>query len=331
MGQPLNPPYKILGIGTPIIDSTFFVSDTFIKTLPGQKGTSIEVSKEQFESILIPFKNGENNLNLGGSATNTLKGLSKLGSHCALFGSIGNDLLGKYFEQSLKEKGITPLLKCNKEMTAQVACFVTQDKERTMLSYQATSSELNPSDLKPELFKGVQLVHVEGYLMTNEPFLREALTLAKEAKTLISFDLSSLNLVHRYKKQLIDYLASFVDIVFANQEEAFALTAKESKEGCLILKNLSEIAVVTLGALGAFAAREDNIIFHPSIKTDVIDTTGAGDLFAAGFLHGLLNKKSLLECTRYGTLLSSHVIQNIGAEIPEKTWAKIDFKSLFLP
>jgi|EndMetStandDraft_5_1072996.scaffolds.fasta_scaffold92357_1 sugar/nucleoside kinase (ribokinase family) len=314
--------YDILGIGAPFLDHILTVSDEFLTKIPGAKGGMEPVDYKSFLQIL---ENSGSAVNLagGGSSANTIKGLAQLGHRCALLGKIGNDQAGKTFLEEIKKLNIVPLLLPSSLATGQVLCLVTPDGQRTFRDYLGAGQEMQASDLKPAHFEGTKLVHIEGYTLMNEPLTQRAMELAKEARAKISFDLASFELAEHYKTQIVHLVAHHVDVLFANVDETRTLTGHEPKKGCAILKDLCGIAVVMMGKEGCWVGHEDQIMHFPAYPVEPLDTTGAGDLFAAGFLHGYLEGRSLRECAHYGALAAAEVVQIFGAAIPDETWEKL--------
>lgn len=317
--------YQILGIGTPIVDSLIKVQDDYINSLGGSRGGSILVTHRDLQKILNevppPLK-----VIAGGSAANTIKGLASLGHSSALIGKIGADTAGEIFSANLSNYGVTPCLSLSRIPTAQVASLITPDSDRTMRAFIGAGAEMSENDLSSSLFQGVNLVHIEGYLMNRPGVVEKTMKLAKEAGALVSFDTSSFEIVTEYRKPIIHLLTHFVDILFANEEEAWKLSGLPPERACLLLKDLCSIAVVKMGAKGAWGASGNVKAYQQAFEVPVIDTTGAGDLFASGFLHGLMYGKSLEESLRYGSFVASHVIQDFGAEISSEHWSAIKMR-----
>lgn len=319
---------EILGIGTPIIDYIVRVSETFIETLPGIKGGSDSVSFHQFNEIIQ--KTGKTpELAVGGSTSNTIKGLANLEHFCSFFGKVGNDDAGRLFRNTLDQLNINPNLLIGDHPTGRVLCLITPDYERTMRAFLEAGSEITAGELSAQLFNKTKVVHLEGFLLDHAQLVPKAMKLAKEAGAKISFDVSSVEIIQEHSKILFPLIESYVDILFANEEESYALTGKPPEQSCDILKSMCEIAVVKMGEKGNWAATTKNKVFEPALKVKTVDTTGAGDLFATGFLHGYLSSQGNLEdidlkkCSRYGALVASEVVQIIGADIPAATWEKI--------
>ncbi|MBA3816337.1 MAG: adenosine kinase [Parachlamydiaceae bacterium] len=315
--------YEILGIGTPIIDYIFGVSHDFLANLPGLKGGSIAIEYDKFIELIHESDEAPIQV-IGGSATNTIKGLAHLGRSCALFGKIGKDEAGKLFRHEMETLKITPFLPTSNLPTAQVACLISPDYERTMRAHLGAGSEAQPEDLNPEMFKGVKVVHIEGYLLDYKKLVFRAMELAKQAGAKISFDLSSTEIVNQHKIILLDLIHSYVDILFANEDETFALTGKFPEQGCTELQGMCEVVVIKMGKLGNWAATKKYKIYQPALEViNTKDSTGAGDLFASGFLHGYLCNLNLEKCSHFGALLASEVVKVIGADIPSTSWTGI--------
>ena len=184
------------------------------------------------------------------------------------------------------------------------------------------------SDLKREFFEGVKLVHIEGYTLLRGDLTLKAMEMAKQAGAKVSFDLASFELAGSFKKEIIDMLTHHVDILFANADETRSLTGLTPDQGCSMLKDLCDIAVVSLNKDGCLIGHGPEVMHCIAYPVEPLDTTGAGDLFAAGFLHGYLTGQSLPRCAHYGALTAAEVVQVFGAEIPDETWQHLRKKIL---
>lgn len=258
----------------------------------------------------------------GGSAANVIRGLAHLGWHCALKGKVGDDESSKIFFNSIKNLPITPLFIKSVLPTGRALCLVTPDGQRTMRTSLGASSEMTAEELHPIDFAGMRLVHIEGYSLHRQGFAERMIGLAKEAGAQISFDLASHETVTLYRERLFNLLKQ-VDIVIANADEAKALTGLEPKQSCAFLKEICPTALVLFGEGGCWVGQGSRLVHGPAIKGTVIDTTGAGDLFTSGFLHGYLKGKSLEECAYAGTLVANAVIQVLGPEISLAKWEQL--------
>lgn len=313
----------VLGLGTPIIDHLIVTTHEALARLPGKLGGSEPVDYDTFTNILTTYGRPLM-LAPGGSAANTIKGLSMLGKSCCIFGKVGDDEAGKAFTEGMQSAGVATKLLVSKEPTAQVACLITPDNGRTMRSCLGAGFEMSSKELPPEIFEGVKLVHIEGYLADRPDLMLRAMELAKGAGALVSFDLSSHEMVDKHKKQMVDLIAKNVDILFANQEETKSITGMDPEKGCLLLKDVCPTAVVKMGPGGCWVANQHEYYHQEAIvPPKIVDTTGAGDLFASGFLYGILEGADMRSCAHYGALLASYVITVMGTDMPDHMWKVI--------
>lgn len=314
--------YDILGIGSPFIDHIIRVPEVFLEQVPGAKGGMVVVDFKTLSTLID--KSGVSPIMIaGGSGANTTRGLAHLGHRCALAGRIGKDNAGKHFLEKMRLLNISSCLIFTPTPTAQAVCMITPDGERTMRSFLGASQEMKAEDLIPDMFSGVSLVHIEGYSLLNGNLTERAMHLAKEAGARISFDMGSFEVVKAHKKRIIDLIANYVDVVFANSEETRSLTELNPEQGCGALSDICETAVVLIGAEGSWVGRGSKKVHCPANKVKAIDTTGAGDLFASGFLHGFLEQRKLEECGRFGALTGGAVVQVQGVEISAEGWDSI--------
>lgn len=313
------PNYSILALGDPYIDHILPVSEDFLSSLPGIKGGTLTVSELEFREILSLLE--EKPLLIpGGSAANTARALAHLGQSCALLGKVGSDDLGEFFLQEIAPLSITPLLSEASLPTGQVLCLITPDGERTHRTLVGSAGQMTPADVKTEYFKGVKLVHLEGYTLRNQELALHTARLAKASGAYLSMDLASFELVEQYKVMIQELLINYVDILFCNHLEARALTKKNGEESAKELGKICPLAVVTMGKDGCWIKRGDETHHYPALSTRPKDCTGAGDYFSAGFLHGWLNRAPLKNCAAIGALIAQSVIQNDGPIIHSSRW-----------
>lgn len=317
--------FSILGIGTPVVDYLIPVSHSYLSKLPGAKHGMQPINYETFEYIL---KNSESapTLIAGGSCSNTLKGLAYLGHSCALAGKIGEDPAGEYFLNGLNSLGIVSFLSKTTTPTSRVIALIDPDGERTFRCLLDAGLEMSKNDLLPEYFRCISHVHIEGYSLLCRDVTETAMRMAKAAGATVSFDLASFEITQQYKDIIIDLINQYVNIVFANEAESFELTHESPEESCAWLANLCEVAVILRGKKGSLVGTGKDLISHPVLPLieKPLDTTGAGDLFASGFLHGYLQGYPVQQAARFGSILGSAVIQVLGAEIPREAWLKIN-------
>jgi sugar/nucleoside kinase (ribokinase family) len=312
-------PYEVLGIGHACMDLIIPVSEEFLVHVPGEKGGSQPIGIKDLNQIISESRT-EPRLIAGGSCANTIKGLASLGEKCAFLSYVGNDRLGDHFIQNMKKLGIVPLFTRSPLPTAQVLCLITPDGQRTMRFSAGCSEEMGGYFLHPDYFKGVKLVHFDAYSMRNGKLVENAMEMAKQAQAKVSIDLSSFEIVQQFHQPLSQLLCKYVDIVFANQDEIKTLTGLDPYEGCLKLQGMCPVAVVLMGDKGCLVGHEGGIFASPVFPAHVVDTTGAGDLFASGFLFGCLQGFSLERCASMGNRLGSAIVEVQGPELPAEKW-----------
>lgn len=316
---------EVLGIGAPIVDLILHVDDDFLQEhAPGYKGGGYRPGWEKFSKILELASDNSPTIATGGSCSNTIKGLASLGVSTALFGKLGNDKMGDFFLEKIVPLGIESLHISCQTPTAQVMCLVTPDKNRTFVVFPGAGDEISPNDLTDQLFEGIRHLHVDGYMLYNGQIVEEAMKRAKANGATVSFDLATFNVVNAYKDHILHLLDNYVDLLFANQDEATALIGLTDEEACEELLALCDTVVILAGADGCIAGSKEGILRQGTAKVDVVDTTGAGDLFASGFIYGYLKGMPLCKCARLGNLLGSTVVTVNGAEIPKHLWEKIE-------
>lgn len=324
--------YTVLGIGAPIIDSLLPVSEEFITTVPGQRHGMQPVAYETLLD-LIKQSGGQPMLVTGGSAANTVQALALLGRPTALMGTVGRDLLGQQFLEEITAAGVMPLLKTSDTPTAQVLCLITPNGHRTCRTYLGASIEFTGNDLQATQFSGLRLVHIEGYSLPNQDLTLRSMQLAKEAGALVSFDLSSHEIVAAHRPLLTHLLQNYVDIAIGNEEEIKALFNSSYEQGCQALAQWCDLAVVLRGREGCLIGTKEGIASYPAYPVVPLDTTGAGDLFTAGFLHGYLENLPIKTCAHFGALLGNAVVQVLGTNLSRETWeqlrSKLSSKNLF--
>lgn len=314
--------FDVLGIGSPFLDTIIHVDEDFLRYIPGKKGGMEPISYEEMQEI-IKQADGRTLTFSGGSCSNTIKGLSYLGLHCALFGVIGQDKAARQYMSFIRKSGIVPLFQVSNSYTSQAVCLVTPDGERTCRSFLGASRDIKLENVTPELFKNVKLVHIEGYSLLQGILPEKAMQLAKAAGAKISFDLASFELVEEFKERILVLLSRFVDIAFANDDEIKMLTGVGGQKGCQYLKDISEMAVVKQREQGCWVGQSDALIHKPALEVQMVDSTGAGDLFASGFLAAYLSGKSLEECAHMGNLVGAAAVQINGTEISQEHWERL--------
>jgi sugar/nucleoside kinase (ribokinase family) len=315
---------RILGIGNALVDvMTLIDNDKVLNNFALPKGSMQMVDQEK--STLVKSGTGHYTKSLasGGSAANTIHGLAMLGVETGFIGSIGKDETGDFFERDMKSAGVKTFLIRRESVTGTAVALISPDSERTFATHLGAATELEASDLNSDQFKGYDILYLEGYLIFNKPLVETACRLAKENNMKVAIDLASYNVVEIKLQNFTEIVEKYVDIVFANEEEARAYTGNNPEEALNILSGTCEIAVVKTGSEGSLIKKGDEILKIGTIKVALQDTTGAGDLYASGFLYGYANDYSLEKCGLFGSILAGNVIELIGAKMPDKRWNNI--------
>ena len=308
---------KILGIGNAIVDVICKVNDSFIEQNNLTKSTmKLFFDENEFENLLTNLKI-EKTVS-GGSVANSIVGLSQLGDKVGFIGKVSDDEFGSKYEEGLKKEKVDYFYSKKKEELPTGTCLilVTPDSERTMCTFLGTAGKINENDVSSEAIKKSEIIFLEGYLWDEgEP--KKAFDKAINNANKVAMSLSDLFCVDRHKPHFLNLVKNKLDITFANEQEITSLIDAENFDEVInFSKILNKLVVVTRGEKGAVAVRGEEI-FESDIKKNlkIVDLTGAGDLFAAGFLHGYVNKLSIKECLAQGTKMSSKVIQQIGARL----------------
>jgi len=315
---------KVLGMGNALVDIMIRLeSDDSLEKFSLPKGSMQLVSNKFMKKILEKSSYLTKYQSSGGSAANTIHGLAILGIKTAFIGKIGNDEFGNFFRTDLEKNNIEPNLFLGETETGRAVALISPDSERTFATFLGAAIELSGKDLTSSLFENYQYFHIEGYLMQNHDLIKKALHLAKENNLLVSLDLASFNVIEENLDFLKSLINDYADIVFANEEEAKAFTGKKPEEALQIMAGKCKIAVVKLGKNGSLIQQKDKIFRVGVIPVKSIDTTGAGDLYASGFLYGLIKGLSLQKCGETGSILSGKVIEVTGSKMDLQRWSEI--------
>ena len=307
---------KILGIGNAIVDVICKVEDQFINQNNLTKSTMKLVDEAEFKKLLSTLKIEETIS--GGSVANSIVGLSQLGNKVGFIGKVSDDDLGNKYEEGLKKESVQFFYSKKKETISTGTCLIliTPDSERTMVTFLGTAGKINENDINTNAVKSSEILFLEGYLWDEgEP--KKAFEKAINNANKVAMSLSDLFCVERHKPRFLDLVKNNLDITFSNEQEIMSLIdVKKFDEVINFAKEVNNLIVITRGEKGAVAINKKEIV-ECSAKKDlqIKDLTGAGDLFAGGFLHGLINNKSTKESLETGTEMSSKVIQIIGARL----------------
>ena len=307
---------KVIGIGNAIVDVLCKVSEEFLIKNSLTKSTMKLVDELEFNKLLSSLQIQETIS--GGSVANSIVGLSQLDNNVGFLGKINSDQLGQKYEDGLIKENVKYLYSKKNEPIPTGSCLIliTPDSERTMCTFLGTAGKINENDVDPDIIRKSEIIFLEGYLWDEgEP--KKAFDKAINSANKVAMSLSDQFCVDRHKPRFLDLVKNKLDITFANEQEITSLiNAKKFSEVIEFSKQLNKLVVVTRGEKGAIAVKGEEI-FESDIKKNlkIVDLTGAGDLFAAGFLHGHINKLSTKECLEKGTEMSSKVIQQIGARL----------------
>lgn len=323
---------KIIGIGNALVDALYpEADDALLNELGLMKGGMQIVDRPTYEAISHRMEDAPRKRTTGGSACNTLKALGSLGAKAAVVGKVGRDDNGRFFAESFRKAGVETCLIETDDHTGVASTFITPDAQRTFATYLGSAGDMQPSEVKAEWLQGHTTsstdhtyIYIEGYLVQNHALIDHLITEAERVEnSVVCLDMASYNIVEA-DRDFFAHLLQHVDIVFANEEEAHAFTGKEPEEASHDLAAICHVAVVKMGRRGAVArCGEDCFTCPADTSVKVVDTTAAGDYFAAGFLYAHSHGRSLQECLDTGTLLSSHVISVVGTQLPLEQWDEI--------
>lgn len=311
-------------MGNALVDVLAQITDDkSLEQLSLPKGSMQLIDEAKLQLLNTEIKTLEKKLASGGSASNTITSLGELGIETGFLGKIGKDEYGVQFKNDLDKYCVKSHLIEVNYSSGVATTFISKDGERTFGTYLGAAADMKPEDLKEDVFSDYQYFYIEGYLVQNLSLIKEALRLAKKNGLKIALDLASYNVVEENKDFLLEIIPEYVDILFANRHEIKALLNMTAEEALPILKKQVEITVIKVGSKGSWIQRGDEVIFVETHDIKRVDTTGAGDLYAAGFLYGLIKDFPLSKCGEFGTLLAQEVIQVVGAKLEECHWSCI--------
>ncbi len=316
---------KIIGVGNALMDVVVKnISEAILEQNNLPKGSMILVDSATSARINIETASFERILAPGGSVANTIHGLASLGVETAFVGKVGLDKMGEIYRLELEKNGANPMLfKSETTPTGVAMALVTPDSERTFATCLGAAIEMVADELTIDLFRDYDIAYIEGYLVQNHDLVRKALEMARKAGLTIALDLASYNVVEDNIDFLNEVLEPYVDIIFANEEEAKAFTGKEPEEAIRLLSKICDIAVVKTGKTGSLIKHADHEEHIGIIGKKCVDTTGAGDLYAAGFLYGFAQNYSLKTCGTIASLVAGYVVNVYGARMDEAIWSQI--------
>ncbi len=318
----------ITGIGSVLVDLIVNEDDRFLMELGKRKGGMTLVDNDDMENILQKIS-GKPVVVPGGAACNTIVGVGQLGGTARFIGTRGNDEYGDFYETQLKTYNVEPVFTTSLLPTGKVLSVITPDAQRSMFTFLGASTELEPEKITKDMFKNTAIAVIEGYLLFNPELIMAALKSAKAMGALITLDLASFEVVENSGDILKNIIKDYVDILIANEDEAKAYTgSSDEKKAVKYLSEQVSIGVLKLGERGSCISAENRtIMIKPAIGKDIIDTTGAGDLWAAGFLFGLAHGFSIEKSGEIASACGYEVCRVMGAHIPDDGWNRI--KTLF--
>jgi sugar/nucleoside kinase (ribokinase family) len=315
---------RILGIGNALVDvMTLIDNDYILEKFSLPKGSMQLVDNEKSTLIKSDTSNFKRNLVSGGSAANTIHGLAMLGVDTGFIGSIGKDDTGDFFEKDMKKAGVITFLSRRNSATGTAVALISPGSERTFATHLGAAVELEANDLEDTFFRDYNILYMEGYLIINKELVETACRIARKNNMKIAIDLASYNVVDAKLSDFEEIIEKYVDIVFANEEEAKSFTGLNPNEALNRLSKICEIAVVKVGRDGSLIKRGEEVIKIGTLPVQCIDTTGAGDLYASGFLYGYAKGLSLELCGHFGSVLAGHVIEIVGARMDEVRWKNL--------
>ncbi len=317
---------RVIGIGNALTDMLVNLeSDSVLRKYLLEKGSMSLVDSKLQTEISKSVAGLPYSLSLGGSAGNTIRAMARLGCGTGFIGKVGPDTTGDFFEQALANLGVKPFIFRGSERSGKCVALISPDGERTMITHLGAALELTAADVRADIFEGFDCVYIEGYLVQNHELIEHTARTAKERGLQVAIDLASFNIV----KENLDFLRAlvekYVDIVFANEDEAIAFTGENEPINALqAISQLCELAIVKIGIRGALIKHRSEVV-HVGIMAAArrVDTTGAGDFYAAGFLYGMCAGLSLRQCGTIGAITAGKVIEVVGTTFGEEAWEDI--------
>ena len=318
---------KILGLGNALVDvlSKLDSDETLVK-IGIQKGAMDMISREQMYVIRKYQANTETTQAPGGANCTTMRAIALLGGQSGFIGKVGDDNLGEFYEEALLKAGVASYLIKTEGPSGACTVFISPDGERTMGTFLGPAPTISPDEITEDVLRGYDCIHIEGYLIVNEELVRETMKKAKRLGLKVALDLANYNIVNAYKGLLEEVIPQYVDILFANASEAEAFTGLPAQEAVEALEKQVHVALVTLGKDGSLIGSEGKFYHVDAEGGKPVDTTGAGDNFAAGFLYGQSVGASLVQSAQIGSMLSGYVIDVVGPQVPADKWEQIKLK-----
>ena len=328
---------KIIGIGNALLDVLIRLdNDHTLAELGLKKGAMDLIDESTMRRIQKAQTGLERTEAPGGSVCNTMRALARLNNSgvwegqadtkTGYIGKAGDDAISAYYEEEIRKAGVRPFLLRTEGLSGCSTVLISPDGERTMATFLGPAGNWSADEIPDEMIQSYDCMYMEGYLIANEKLFLPMLTRAKRMGLKVALDLSNFNIVNGFRDLLKEVVPAYVDILFSNESEAFAFTGLPAIEAIDQMAETVDIAVVTVGKDGVWAKQANRKIHQAAISNHVVDTTGAGDHFAAGFLFGYSIDATLEQSAGIGSLLSGRVIETVGAQIPEDRWTQIKLK-----
>ena len=318
---------KIIGIGNALLDVLLRLkTDDTLAELNMAKGAMDLVSEEQMVAIQKAQSGLERSEAPGGSVCNTMRALANLGAEVGYIGKIGSDAVGAFYEQAVQKAHVVPYFVHTTGISGCCTVLMSPDGERTMATFLGPAAALDATEISDETLRTYDLLYIEGYLISNEKLFLPILERANKLGVRVALDLSNFNIVNGFKELLQEVIPKYVHILFSNESEAEAYTGLEAQEAIRKIAETVDISVVTVGKEGAWVGSKSEVLQVPALGGKPVDTTGAGDNFAAGFLFGQSVGASLEQSAKIGSVLAGQVIEVVGPQIPDDQWQQIKLK-----
>ena len=315
---------KVLGMGNALVDIiTRINNDEMLESFGLPRGSMTLVDLDTSNYIHAETAGMSKSKASGGSAANTIHGLAHLGIETGFVGSVGNDEMGLFFKKDMQVNNINPILFRSMSETGRAVALISKDSERTFATYLGAAVNLTAEDISHGIYNGYDYFYVEGYLVQDKEMFEKALRLANRAGLKICLDLASYNIVADNVDFFHSMISEYVDILFANEEEIRSLTGLSPEEGARETSEICDLVVIKLGAEGSFCICKEGMVRVGVRPSNAIDTTGAGDLFAAGFIYGHMKGLSSETCGKMGAILAGRIIELIGAKMDESNWENL--------
>lgn len=316
---------KVVCIGNALVDKVCLLpSDDILREENLPKGSMQLINSEESKRLKTRLEELKSEIATGGSAANTANGIANLGVSTTYIGMVGNDELGDFYEKDMKENNISTHIFRSPDMATGLAlALVSKDGERTFATHLGAAVTLSADNINETLLEGYDYLHIEGYLISNNELFNKIIDCAKKCGVKISIDLASYNVV----EENLEYLKTVckgVEIIFANEDEARAFTQKDAEAALDEIAEYANIAVVKIGAKGSLIKHNGQKMRIEETKRNKIDTTGAGDMYAGGFLAGLCKGEDLTKCGKLGSILAGNVIEIMGTKMDAQRWTKIE-------